>query len=95
MYVNGPLLFMAKGEKLHPRLRYKNLVTTYGFTERFFVIPNKVAYTDDKTSEKLVRVAAPGIRKMKVSNIACVFPILLSIYLTFHICPCKFSADDT
>ena len=30
---------------------------------------------DDKTWEKMVKVVAPGIRKMKVSNVACVFPV--------------------
>ena len=49
---------------------------------------------DDDTWEKVVKVVAPGIIKMKVSNVACVFPILLSIYITIHIYPSKFSSDD-
>ena len=49
---------------------------------------------DDETWAKVVKVASPGIRKMKASNVSCVLPILLSIYLTLHICPSKFSADD-
>ena len=49
---------------------------------------------DDDTWEKVVKVVAPGIIKMKVSNVACVFPILFSIYLTIRLCPSKFSSDD-
>ena len=58
------------------------------------MITNKVAYMDDKTSEKVLKVVAPGIRKMKVSNVDCVLPILLSIYLNIHLCTSKLSADD-
>ena len=49
---------------------------------------------DGETWVKVVKVVAPGIRKMKVSNVACVLPILLSIYLTLHIYPSKLSSDD-
>ena len=49
---------------------------------------------DDETWTKVVKVVAPGIIKMKVSNVACVFPILLSIYLTLHLCPSRLSSDD-
>ena len=69
-------------------------MTKYGFPEGSFVIPNKAAYMDDETWAKVVKVVAPGIRKMRVSNVACVLPILLSIYLILPFCPYKFSADD-
>ena len=49
---------------------------------------------DDETWPKVVKVVAPGIRKMTVSNVVCVLPILLSIYLTLHLCPSKLSADE-
>ena len=29
--VNGPVIFLAKGKKVHPRLRGNNLVTKYEF----------------------------------------------------------------
>ena len=48
---------------------------------------------DDETCVKLVKVVAPGIRKIKVSNVACVFTILFCVYLTLHICPSKLSSD--
>ena len=92
--VNGPVIFLTKGTKVHPRLKGANLVTRYGLPEGSCVIPKKSAYMDDDTWAKVVKVVAPGIRKMKVSNIACVFPILLSVYLTLHICTSKFSSDD-
>ena len=31
--VNGPVLFLAKGTKVNPRIRGTNLVTKYGFPE--------------------------------------------------------------
>ena len=71
-----------------------NLVTRYGLPEVSCVIPKKTSKMDDETWEKLVKVVAPGIRKMKVINFACVFPILFSIYLTLHLCPSKLSSDD-
>ena len=92
--VNGPVIFMGKGKKVHHRLRYKKLVTRYGFTEGYCVIPNKAEYMDDETLQKVLKVLDPGIRKTKVINIACVSPILLFIYLTLHICPSKLSSDD-
>ena len=49
---------------------------------------------DDDTWAKVVKVVAPDIRKIKVSNVDCVFPILFSIYLTIYICTSKFSSDD-
>ena len=92
--VNGPVIFLAKGTKVHPRLRGNNLVTKYGFPEGSCVIPNKAAYMDDKTWAKVVKVVAPGIRKMAVRNIAYVCSILFSTYLTLHLCSYKLSADD-
>ena len=47
----------------------------YGFIEGYCVIPNKVAYMDADTWEKVVKVVAPVIIKTNVSNVACVLPI--------------------
>ena len=82
-------MVLEKGAKVHPRIRNTNLVTRYGFPEGSCVITNKSAYMDDETWVKVVKVVSPGIRKMKVSNDACVFPILFSTYLTLHLCPSK------
>ena len=41
--VNDPLIFLAKGTKVQPRLRGNNLVTKYGSPEGSFLIPNKSA----------------------------------------------------
>ena len=49
-----------------------NLVTKYGFSEGSCAITNKPSYMDDETWKKVVKVVAPAIRKMKVSNVACV-----------------------
>ena len=54
---------------MHPRLIGNNLVTKYVFPEGSCVIPNKAAYMDDETWAKVVKVVAPGIRKMAVSNV--------------------------
>ena len=56
---------------MNPRLRGNNLVTRYGIPEGYFVISKKSAYVDDETWEKVVKLVAPGIRKIKVSNVAC------------------------
>ena len=61
--VNGPFIFMMHGTKVYPRLRGNNLVTRYGFSEGYCVIPKKSAYMDDETWSKVVKVVAPGIRK--------------------------------
>ena len=37
--VNGPVIFMAKGTKVHPRLICTNLVTRYEFPEGSCMIP--------------------------------------------------------
>ena len=92
--MNGPVIFLTKGKKVQYRLKGTNLVTRYGLPERSCLIPNKAAYLDDETWAKVIKVVAPGIRKMKVSNVTCIFPILFSIYLTIHLCPSKFSSDD-
>ena len=92
--MNGLVTFLENVNLVHSSLRGTNLVTKYIFPEGFGLIPNKAAYMDDETWAKLVKMVAPGIRKMKVSNVACVFPILFSIYLTIHLCPSKFSSDD-
>ena len=68
--VNGPVIFLAKGTKVHPRLRGNNLVIKHGLPEGSCVIPNKSAYIDDDTWAKVVKVVAPGIRKMSVRNVA-------------------------
>ena len=66
-------MVLEKGAKVHPRIRNTNLVTRYGFPEGSCVITNKSAYMDDETWVKVVKLVSPGIRKMKVSNDACVF----------------------
>ena len=85
--VNGP-------KKVHPRIRGTNLVTRYGLPEVSCLIPKKASYMDDDIWAKVLKVVDPGIRKMKVSNVDCGFPILLSIYLTLHLCTYKFSSYD-
>ena len=42
---------------------------------------------DDETRTEVMKVVAPVTRKIKVSNVDCVLPIILSIYLIFHIRP--------
>ena len=58
------------------------------------MIPTKAAYLDDETWAKMVKVAAPGIIKMKLSNVVFVLPLLFFIYLTLHIFPSKLSVDN-
>ena len=69
-------------------------MTRYGLPEGSCVIPNRAVYMDDETWVKVVKVVATGIRKIKVINVACVFPILFSIHLTLHLCTSKLSSDD-
>ena len=92
--VNVPVIFISKGKRVHPRLRYTNLITRYGFPEGSCLITKKIAYLDYDTWAKLVKVVAPGITKIKVSSVACVLPFLFSLYLTLHIFPSKLSAYD-
>ena len=70
--VNVPMIFLAKGEKVHERPRDNTLVTKYVLLEGSFVIPNKSAYMNDKSWKKVVKVVAPGNRKMVVKNVAFV-----------------------
>ena len=93
--MNGPVIFMEKGTKVHPRLRGKNLATKYVLPEGFCVIPNRASYMDEKTWVEVVKLVAPGIRKMVVSNVAFFCYILFSNYITVHLCSSKFSADDS
>ena len=92
--MNGPVIFPGKGTKVHQRLRGNNFVTKYLFIEGSCLTPNKAAYMVDETWEKVVKVVAPGIRKMAVSIVAFFCSILFSTYLTIHLCPYKLSADD-
>ena len=87
------VIFLAKGKKVNPRLRGNNLVTKYLFQEGSCVITKKSAYMDDKNWTKVVKVVAPGIRKIAVRNVAFVCSILFSNYLTLHLCYSKLSAD--
>ena len=68
---------------MHPRFRGNNLVTRYGFPEGSGLIPNKSAYMDHETWDKVVKVVSPGIRKMKASNVAffAYFILYISNYL--------------
>ena len=91
--MNVPVIFLAKGTKVHPRLRGTNLVTIYVFPEGSCMVPNTAANMDDENLAKVMKVVDPAIRKMKVSDVACFFPILLSVYLTIHLCPYKLSSD--
>ena len=91
--MNNPMIFLKKGENVHPRLRGNNLVNKYIFPEIYCVIPNKAAYMDDKTWSKLLKVVDPGIRKMAVRNAAFVCFILFSTYLNLHLYHSKFSAE--
>ena len=47
-------------------------MTKYVLLEGSFVIPNKAAYMDDETWVKVVKVVAPDIRKMSLSNVSFV-----------------------
>ena len=46
--VNGTVIFLAKGIKVHHSMIGKNLVTIYVFPEGSFVITNKPPYMDEK-----------------------------------------------
>ena len=93
--VNCFVICMEKGTEVHKSLRGKNLGTKYGLPEGYFVLQSKEAYMDDKTWAKVVKVVASGIREMAVSNVAFVFSILFSTYLTLHIRSSKFSLNDS
>ena len=65
--INGPVIFIAKGESIHDHFKGDRLHRDYGLPEESCVIPNKNGYMDDETWEKVVDVLAPAIRKMKVN----------------------------
>ena len=79
---------------MHPRLRYNNFVTKYVLPEGSCVITTKAAYVDDETWSEVVKVVAPGIRKMAVINAAFVCSVLFSTYINLHLCSSKLSTDD-
>ena len=78
--MNGAVIFLENGKKVHPTLRCNNLVTSYGFTEESYFIQKKAAYMDDETWAKVVKVLTPGIRKMKLINVTCIF-LFYSLYI--------------
>ena len=78
--MNGPVIVLVKGTKVHHRLKGTNLLTRYGFSEGSCFIPNKAAYMDDDTLEKVVKVVSPGFRKMKVVDVSCFF-LIYSLYI--------------
>ena len=80
---------------MHSRLKGNNLVTKSGFPSGSFVIPSKPEYMDDETWSKVMKVVAPGIRKMAERNVGFFCSILFSIYLTLHLIYSKLSADDS
>ena len=41
----------------------------------------------DDTWAKMMKVVVPGIRNIKVGNVAFIFPVLFSIYQTLQLCP--------
>ena len=47
--MNGKVIFLEKGTKVHPRLRGNNLVNKYLLPEGSGVIPNKASYMDGET----------------------------------------------
>ena len=57
------MIFLAKGEKVHPRLSGTNMVIRYGLSEGTCVIPKKAAYMYGETWKKVVKVVSPGITK--------------------------------
>ena len=71
-----------------------NLVTKYGLPEVSCVITKKTSYMDEETWSNVVKVVAPGFRKMEVSNVSFVCHILFSTYLTLHLCSYILWADD-
>ena len=70
----------GKGGNMHPSLRDNNLVTIYLLPESSCVIQKKAAYMDDETWAKVVKVLTPGIRKMKLINVTCIF-LFYSLYI--------------
>ena len=66
--MNGPVIFLEKGTKVHQMMIGNSLVNKCVLPALSCVIPNKAAYLDDKTWAKVVKVVAPAIRKMMVIN---------------------------
>ena len=64
----GLVIFLAEEIFVHHSLRNTKLVTIFGLIKGYFVIPGKSAYMDDNNWENKVKVASPGIRKMKVNS---------------------------
>ena len=62
---NFSLRFLETGTNVHPRLRGNKLVTRYGLLEVSCVIPKKAAYMYDDTWEKVLKVVASGIKKLR------------------------------
>ena len=91
--MNGPVIFMEKGKKVHPSLRGNNLVTKYILPEGSCVIPNRAECMYDETWLKVVKVVAPVIIKMTVRNVDFVCSILFYTYLTLHLRSSKLSAE--
>ena len=60
---NGTVIFMEKGDLVHPRLRGTNMVTKYELKEGSFVIPNKISHINDETLVQVVKLASYAIRK--------------------------------
>ena len=83
--VNVLVIFLEQGTKIHPILRGNNLVIKYRLLEASYVIPNKAAYMNNKTWENVVKVEAPGIRKMAVRNVAFFCSVLFFTYLTINL----------
>ena len=83
--MNGSVIFMAKGTKLHHRIKGTNLVIIYVSPEVSCVIPNKASYMNDETWSKSEKVVTPGVIKMEVSNVACVF-----YYFILYISNCPY-----
>ena len=83
--MNGNVIFLSKGNLVHSRIRCTNLATRYIFPEGCCLITKKGSYMYDNNWSKVVKVVVTGIRKMKVRNFACVFPIFMCLYV------CNFS----
>ena len=59
----GPVIFQAKGGKVHPSPRDNSLVTRYGLPEQSCFIINKVSYMYDYTGTKVVKVVSQVLEK--------------------------------
>ena len=59
--MNDAVIFLSKEGNVHPVIIGTNLVTRYRLPEGSCVIPNKRAYLDDETWEKVVKLVSRGI----------------------------------